>query len=114
MLAMQALQDRRTLEYPVSMDSRNLSRFERRRMSDLSPPSRLKLGMISFGRAKMECTVRAMSAFGATLTVPSLAGIPDEFVLTLGSSQKTYTCNVVKRRGVSIGVVFVPGKSRRA
>ena len=83
-------------------------------MSELPPTSRLKIGMISFGRANVECNIRTISAFGATLTVPSPTRIPDEFVLLAGSGQKSYACNVVKRSGISIGVVFVPSKSRRS
>ena len=83
-------------------------------MSEVPPTSRSKIGMISFGRANVECNIRTISAFGATLTVPSPARIPDEFVLLAGSGQKTYVCNVVKRSGISIGVVFVAPKSRRS
>lgn len=70
--------------------------------------------MISFGRADIECHIRAISAFGATLTVPSPTRIPDEFVLLAHSGQKSYACNVVKRSGISIGVVFVPSRFRRS
>jgi hypothetical protein len=83
-------------------------------MSELPPTSRLKIGKISFGRANVECSIRAISAFGATLTVPAPTRIPDQFVLLAGSAQKSYACNVVKRSGISIGVVFVPPKSRRS
>ena len=81
-------------------------------MSELPPTSRLKVGMISFGQTNVECTIRAISAFGATLMVPSPTRIPDEFILVAGSGQKSYACNVVKRSGISIGVVFVPLKAR--
>jgi hypothetical protein len=83
------------------MDSRNLGRFEPIRMSELPPTSRLEIGMISFGRANIECHVRALSAFGATLAVPSPMRIPDEFVLRAHPGQKSYACNVVKRSGIS-------------
>ena len=75
-------------------------------MSELPPTSRVKVGVISFGQISVECTIRNISAFGATLIVPSPAGIPDQFVLVAGSGQKSYACNVVKRSKVSIGVVF--------
>ena len=81
-------------------------------MSETSPSSRLKVGTISFGRGKVECTIRSLSAFGATLTVPTPTDIPDEFLLVAGSSQKSYACTVVKRRGISISVVFVPRSCR--
>jgi len=77
-------------------------------MSEVPPTSRVKVGMISFRQTNVECTIRAISAFGATLMVPSPTRIPDEFVLVVGSGQKSCACNVVKRSGISIGVVFVP------
>ena len=77
-------------------------------MSELPPTSRLKIGMISFGRANVECSIRAISAFGATLTVPAPTRIPDQFVLLAGSAQKSYACNVVKRSGISASFLSRP------
>src|ERR1039457_3565137 len=71
-------------------------------MSEPSPTSPMKVGVISFGQISVECTIRNISAFGATLIVPSPARIPDQFVLVAGSGQKSYACNVAKRSGISI------------
>ena len=70
--------------------------------------------MISLGQVNVECTIRTISVFGATLVVPSPTHIPNEFVLVVGSGQKSYACNVVKRSGISIGVVFVSPETRRS
>ena len=42
---------------------------------------RMKPGQIIFGAAKVECTIRNMTSFGALLEPLSRASIPDQFVL---------------------------------
>ncbi len=81
-------------------------------MSELPPSSRLNVGVISFGQNSVKCTIRYISAFGATLMVPTPADVPDRFVLV--DNAKSHACNVVKRSRTFIGVVFVPLRSRHS
>jgi hypothetical protein len=67
---------------------------------------RLKPGQIIFGDAKVECTIRSVSSFGASIEPLSRAKIPDQFVLLDVSDHKSYACNVVVRQGSFIGIVF--------
>jgi hypothetical protein len=67
---------------------------------------RMKPGRIIFADAKVECTIRNISSFGASLELLLRANIPDQFILLDGSDQKSYACNVVSRQSGYIGVVF--------
>jgi hypothetical protein len=67
---------------------------------------RMKHGQIIFGDAKVECTIRSVSSFGASLEPLSRSNIPDQFVLLDFSDRKSYACNVVVRQGGFVGVVF--------
>jgi hypothetical protein len=69
-----------------------------------APTSPLISGTITFGSAKVDCTIRSISASGATLNLVSSKHIPDQFVLVAGP--KAYACNVVRRTENSVGVVF--------
>jgi len=69
-------------------------------------PGRMRPGQIIFADAKLECTIRNMSSFGASLEPLLRANIPDQFILLDGSDRKSYACNVVSRQGGYLGVVF--------
>ncbi len=45
----------------------------------------VKPGQIIFADAKVECTIRTMSRFGASIEASSRANIPDQFVLLVSS-----------------------------
>jgi PilZ domain len=66
----------------------------------------LKAGAIEFGGGTIDCTVRNLSSIGAALDVPSVIGIPDEFVLAVPSDELRFACRVVWRRAERIGVRF--------
>jgi hypothetical protein len=53
-----------------------------------------------------ELRSRNVSHGGLSLDVGSQVGIPDQFTLIVVAEKKTYSCNVVWRRGQRIGVVF--------
>src|SRR3954447_16465227 len=62
-----------------------------------------KAGTIEFGRSAFSCVVRDRSDVGAKLDVPSLIGIPDQFVLVTDGSR--FSCRVVWRAR-RIGIAF--------
>ena len=66
----------------------------------------MKAGLITYGPKKVKCTIGSVSAVGATLKVSSTIGIPDQFVLVVGTEHKSYACNVVFRNAASLSVVF--------
>ena len=66
----------------------------------------VKPGQIIFADAKVECTIRTMSRFGASIEASSRANIPDQFVLLVSSDHKSYACNVVRRRGKRMVIAF--------
>jgi hypothetical protein len=66
-----------------------------------------KLGLISFGRSKIDCTIRSISAFGAALDVAPLnEKIPDQFMLLVFGEDPERRCAVVWRRDDRIAVAF--------
>ena len=66
----------------------------------------LKAGIIEFGGGTIDCTVRNLSKDGAALDVPSVVGIPDEFILNVPSDVLRFTCRVVWRKAERIGIRF--------
>ena len=54
----------------------------------------------------VDCTVRNLSAQGALLTVPSLAGIPEKFELVLEATGAHHQCRVIWRGDNRLGVEF--------
>ena len=71
-----------------------------------TPIGRMMPGQIIFADAKIECTIRNISSFGASIEPLSLANIPDQFVLLVSSDRKSYASNVVWRKGSHMGIVF--------
>jgi hypothetical protein len=67
----------------------------------------LKGGLIVFndGRSTIECMVRNMSEGGAQLTVASVLGIPQTFVLKLNEGGQVQA-TIAWKRGNTIGVKF--------
>jgi len=66
-----------------------------------------KAGSIAFNRAAgIDCCVRNLSPLGACLQVESPVGIPDDFVLVIGSEHATHPCHVIWRMGTRLGVEF--------
>jgi hypothetical protein len=65
-----------------------------------------KAGTIEFGGAGIDCTVRNITAKGATLEVASPVGIPHEITLSVQTSQLRRHGYVVWRKEKRIGVVF--------
>jgi hypothetical protein len=67
----------------------------------------LKAGSIAFNRAAgIDCRVRNLSPVGACLEVASPVGIPDDFILLIGSDRLKQSCHVVWRIGARLGVEF--------
>jgi len=66
----------------------------------------LRAGRISFAKESMTCTVRNISATGASLEGAGLAGIPDTFTLVLEMESAARPCTVVWRKETRVGVQF--------
>ena len=67
----------------------------------------LKVGTLRFNRAAgIDCRVRNLSAAGACLEMASPVGIPEDFVLVIGSDRFQQPCHVIWRRGNRVGVEF--------
>lgn len=67
----------------------------------------LKAGTINFNRAAgVDCRVRNLSPTGACLEVASQIGIPDEFVLVVGTDHMKAPCHVIWRTATRLGVAF--------
>ena len=79
----------------IDLDAR---KAQRRRVLDA--------GLIRFGEISMSCAIRNVSNGGLALDVGSQVGIPDQFTLIVIAEKKTYSCNVVWRKGSRIGVAF--------
>jgi hypothetical protein len=67
---------------------------------------RFKLGQIIFADAKVSCTIRNMSSFGAYIHISPRVNIPDQFVLLVSSDRKSYACHVVRRKGKNMVIAF--------
>ena len=79
------------------------------RMDDrrLEPRLRVfKAGMIEFGGAGIDCTMRNISASGASLEVASPVGIPHEISLSVPTRQLRRHGYIVWRKERKVGVVF--------
>jgi hypothetical protein len=68
----------------------------------------LKAGTIEFGGGAIDCTVRNVSASGASLDVVSPVGIPERFTLVVPPDELRRPCRVVWRNVTRIGVSFLP------
>ena len=75
-------------------------RHERRRV--------LKGGKIVFngGRSAIDCTIKNLSAGGATLQVESPLGIPDTFELVVHQDNTIKSCRMAWKKENLIGVAF--------
>jgi hypothetical protein len=63
-------------------------------------------GLIRFGDMSISCAIHNASNGALALDVGSQAGVPDQFILIIVAEKKTYSCNVVWRKGSRIGVAF--------
>jgi hypothetical protein len=79
----------------IDLDAR---KAQRRRVLDT--------GLIRFGDMSISCAIRNVSNGGLALDVGSQVGIPDQFTLFVVAEKKTYSCNVVWRKGSRIGIAF--------
>jgi hypothetical protein len=66
----------------------------------------LRSGRISFGDQSITCTVRNVSATGASIEGANLNGTPDAFTLVLEMESTARPCTVVWRKKTQIGVRF--------
>jgi hypothetical protein len=66
----------------------------------------LKRGSIAFGGGGIDCTVRSLSASGASLEVVSPIGLPDHFTLVIEADHLVRRCHPVWISQKRIGVVF--------
>jgi PilZ domain len=66
----------------------------------------LKAGTIEFPGGAFSCMVRNLSEQGAALDVPSLAGIPHDFILVIPLEGRRFYCRSVWRKERRIGVSF--------
>jgi hypothetical protein len=66
-----------------------------------------KAARIEFvGSRAIDCVVRNLSLTGAAILVPSKAGIPRVFVLTIPEDRLRLACHVVWQNEFRIGVAF--------
>jgi hypothetical protein len=64
-------------------------------------------GNILFGHAEaVECTVKDLSAVGASIELQGQRNVPDTFTLKLASTAIPHLCRVVSRVDGNIGVIF--------
>lgn len=77
-------------------------------MDGNSPRSKqvARVGLISFGRSKTDCTIRSISPFGAALDLAADEKIPDEFALTVIPDGDRRRCAVVWRKEKRVAVAF--------
>ncbi len=66
----------------------------------------MRAARISFDRESMTCTVRNISATGASIEGANLARTPDHFVLVMEMESAARSCKVVWRANTRIGVQF--------
>jgi hypothetical protein len=66
----------------------------------------LEPGTIEFHGRTVSCLIRSLSRHGASLDVISDVAIPDRFTLALPLEGVSYTCRLVWRREMEIGVSF--------
>jgi diguanylate cyclase (GGDEF)-like protein len=60
----------------------------------------------NYGQSSINCTVRRMSAEGATLEVESVHGVPEQFHLLVAKEGKPRGCKRVWQSGREVGIVF--------
>lgn len=66
----------------------------------------IKTGKIFFGKSREICTIRDMSATGASIEVANAAVVPDKFTLVLEMESASRLCAAVWRKDRQIGVRF--------
>ena len=66
----------------------------------------LKPGSINFDGEAIRCTIRNLSATGASLDVETPLSVPDCFKLVVDGEASDQPCRVVWRKERRIGVVF--------
>ncbi len=70
------------------------------------PRRRFRGGLISFGGAGIDCTVRNLSPTGAALDVASIVGIPKSFQLAIETDHFLRPCRLVWNNDRRVGVSF--------
>ena len=105
LLALEIMSELRAAQGGLSLESWDFFVMDERRKSQRQRV--LKAGKIMFNRgAGIDCTVRNLSKAGACLDVASPLGIPDDFILLIGSEQVQHRCHITWRREKRIGVDF--------
>ena len=66
----------------------------------------LQPGTIEFHGRTLSCLVRSLSRHGASLDLISAGVIPDHFTLALPLEGVSYSCRLLWRRAMEIGVSF--------
>jgi hypothetical protein len=66
----------------------------------------LRSARLSFGKERLTCTVRNLSATGASIEGANLVQVPDTFTLVLEMESAERPCRVVWRRKARIGIRF--------
>jgi hypothetical protein len=105
---------------PLQPAQANGSRAEQRRDEPAAAPAKpdgpdkrkasrrtvMKTGRIRFGKSTEVCTVRDISATGASIELADAMNVPDRFSLTLEMESAARKCAVVWRRERQLGVKF--------
>jgi hypothetical protein len=88
---------------PASRNAADAANGESRRATRRNV---LRAARIKFGKKSVTCTVRNLSATGASIEGAKLAQAPDTFTLTLEMESAARPCRVVWRKNERIGVRF--------
>lgn len=96
--------------YAAKRDGRNRVVSEVRAVTPPTAPRRrvLKAGKIRSlnGWTSLDCTVRSLGEDGATLSVPSPLGIPDDFILAIPGDHFEAPCHVTGKSDHAVEVSF--------
>ena len=68
----------------------------------------LKAGSIEFDGTGVDCTIRSISASGASVEIANSVGIPHEVTLSIPTQHVNEHCYIVWRKEKRFGVKFSP------
>ena len=66
----------------------------------------LDTGLIRFGDLSVPCVIRNLSDTGAALDAAPQSLVPNQFTLIVVRKKKIYSCTVIWRKGMRVGVSF--------
>jgi len=91
----------------MTEDSNAKLRFSNRRKFERIPVKIGASAIMANTEASFECTILDISEGGAKLQIPEVDIIPVEFKLYVPETDQIYSCEVVWREGIYLGLQFV-------